>query len=376
MLLLRGPGLIGGDTFDGAIRVKCPQPLVGHKPWSHFTGTCWTASRLGGGESLDQAVARAIGVGSARGSFIASGAPVGSGDRGYISFAGPDRPLTPEHDPVRAYDYLFGSLKGGDGGAAAAATRLANRKSVLDTVRGDIDRLSARIPSSERAKLDVHLGAVRALEKQLGATVAPTCVYSPPAASKLKVPDVVRLQMKTLAAAFACDVTRVGSVMFAMGGGDNIDIDFIPDFRTFGYHDLTHATNGNKSGDGSLPGDIIAIADDYWTAIDALNATILAEFIDQLKALPEGTGTVFDNTLIVWVHEMADGSTHWDLDGVPMVMASGKNITALKHGQFVTDAPRTRWNDALVSIANAVGYPITTFGDPAHCVGPLASLRA
>ena len=57
---------------------------------------------------------------------------------------------------------------------AAAATPdpavmnlLAERKSVLDFVSGDLTRLSARLPGDERVRLQRHLDSLRDLERKI-----------------------------------------------------------------------------------------------------------------------------------------------------------------------------------------------------------------
>jgi len=56
------------------------------------------------------------------------------------------------------------------------------------------------------------------------------------------------------------------------------------------------------------------------------------------------------------------------------VVIAGGGGGALRSGRFVTYSPRQPHNNLLVSLANAMGTNINTFGNPAYCTGPLSNL--
>src|SRR6185436_19202606 len=96
-----------------------------------------------------------------------------SGNRGCISYLGANQPVFPESDRVKAYARYFGSFtpaapSGGPPKPDLAAERLLmRRKSALDFVRADLDRLTKRLPGDERVRLERHLESLRDLERQL-----------------------------------------------------------------------------------------------------------------------------------------------------------------------------------------------------------------
>ena len=81
------------------------------------------------------------------------------GQLGVCSYYGPDQPAIGENNPWLAYQDLMG-LSNLDEVALARLT--ARRESVLDLVEADFSRLqAANLGAADRAKLDMHLTAVR-----------------------------------------------------------------------------------------------------------------------------------------------------------------------------------------------------------------------
>ncbi|MEZ4464304.1 MAG: hypothetical protein R3F43_07260 [bacterium] len=96
-----------------------------------------------------------------------------------------------------------------------------------------------------------------------------------------------------------------------------------------------------------------------------------AALLRRLDAVPEGDGTLLDNTLVLWVNELSRGNTHSHQD-MPFILAGGKNL-GLDTGRFLRFNGASH-NDLLVSIANLMEVPIPTFGDARFCTGPLVGL--
>jgi hypothetical protein len=103
---------------------------------------------------------------------------------------------------------------------------------------------------------------------------------------------------------------------------------------------------------------------------------VFTKLLDALANMPDVDGRrLLDNTVVLWAGELALGShdlhnCHWLLAG----SAGGAIRTGrwLKFG--ANGAKRPPHSNLMVSLANAMGLPITTFGNPAACTGPLAGL--
>ena len=84
--------------------------------------------------------------------------------------------------------------------------------------------------------------------------------------------------------------------------------------------------------------------------------------------MPDGDGTLLDNTIIFWGNEIAKGNTH-SHDDMRFLVIGGRNA-GMPQGKWLRYGDRPH-NDLLVSFARGLGMPLTTFGHPEHCTGPL-----
>jgi hypothetical protein len=111
---------------------------------------------------------------------------------------------------------------------------------------------------------------------------------------------------------------------------------------------------------------------DKITAINTWYSEQVKYLMDALAAIPEGTGSVLDNTLIVWGNELSRGNSHGN-EPVPFVLLGGAS-GALEMGRFL-QYDGTRHNRLLVSICHAMGLTEQqTFGDTDGGSGGLQGL--
>jgi hypothetical protein len=154
------------------------------------------------------------------------------------------------------------------------------------------------------------------------------------------------LFFKLSAMAFACDLTRV--VNFAWGGNtsgrvyDNLGI-------SEGHHDISH------NSDAAAFAKIRQINRYLWTQSIKLH--------EELKAIPEGDGSVWDNTLVVHWNELGQGDKHsTDND---LVILTGGAQKQFKMGRLLEIAKKRSFSDMLVNVFHYMGFTdITAFGDP------------
>ncbi len=96
-----------------------------------------------------------------------------------------------------------------------------------------------------------------------------------------------------------------------------------------------------------------------------------AYLLNRLESLPEGDGTMLDNSLVLLCTEICDGNTH-SHDDMPFLLAGGGGGT-INTGQLLTFGYH-RHADLLLSIGNAMGDAMTSFGDSSS--GQLPGLMA
>jgi hypothetical protein len=101
------------------------------------------------------------------------------------------------------------------------------------------------------------------------------------------------------------------------------------------------------------------------------HASQLAYFLDRLRSIPEGEGSLLDSTLIVWGNEVADGTIHSHVD-MPFLLA-GSAGGRLSTGRYLEYSSASH-TQLLVSILNAMDVEAQSFGLDEFNDGPLAGL--
>ena len=84
-----------------------------------------------------------------------------------------------------------------------------------------------------------------------------------------------------------------------------------------------------------------------------------------------GDGTLFDETLCIWVKELGDSRLHVCED-VPFVIAGSAN-QRFRTGRYLNGGGQSH-SHLLVSLCQAFGLELEVFGDETTGVGPLGGL--
>jgi len=314
------------------------------------------------GISVDQQIAQVIG-GSTKFRSLEFGVQLGGADVMHrMSYLGAGQPLPPEEDPSAAFTRIFANTLPAQGDAGAAILR--HRTTVLDAVSADYDRLRKRLGVADRRKLDAHLASIREIESRLGQTiiVGGSCNPQNPT-SRINLldhndyPAIGRLQMDLLAMSLTCDLTRVASLLWS-GARNNHT------FGWLGFDDEHHTLSHSSSTDDSAQTKLAQVHTWY--------SQQFAYLLGKLRAIPEGDGTLLDNTVILWGTEVALGNVH-SAGPLPFVLA-GRAQTSLRTGRYLVFPDPTPHNNLLVSLLQTMDMNMTTFGKPDACTGPLSGL--
>jgi hypothetical protein len=284
-----------------------------------------------------------------------------------VNYAAANQPIPTVDDPYAMFDRLFKTpITGGPTQTPADLERIRlKRQSVIDVVRSNLSAIQAKVSVADRLKIDAHLQAVRQIEQRLDLSATmPVQVCQSPMMATTKIahqandnfPAVSRLQIDLMVAALACDVTRVASLLWAHAGSE---VRFTWVGASGAHHDISHDSSATARG--------------QMVTINAWHSGEVAYLLGKLKAIPEGGGTMLDNTLVVWGNELADGASHLQHPN-PIVFAGGKNL-GLKTGRYLTYPAKSRHNRALVSICQLMGLAdVTKFGGLDDGAGPLDRL--
>jgi hypothetical protein len=355
-----GPGGNGHDLGMGHM-LTCRELVPGPQGEGEF-GHLPDGSA--GGISIDQQVADLIGGKTPFRSFefgVQFRLDTARQITSYMSYKNAFEPVPPEVDPRAAFDSLFSGLSGDPGEVAELRAR---RQSVLDKVRDDFARLNPKLGTRDRQKLEAHLEAIREIEQTLtnagGALEGCEVPGAPGEFDPLhndNYPLVGQLQIDLLSMALTCDLTRVATLQWTHGQSGTR-------FSWLGHTDAHHSLSHEADDDGTIRNMLVDI--NHWYAQQ------FAYLLDRMKAIPEGDGTMLDNTVVIWVNEQGNGDTH-SSDNIPMVIA-GSGGGYLRTGRFL-DYGGVPHNDLYVSMLHAMGHDeIESFGIPELCGGPLPGL--
>jgi hypothetical protein len=295
--------------------------------------------------------------------------------------------------------------------------RLAvQRKSVLDTVLKDFDRLKPKLGGVDKQRVEKHLDLVRQVEQTIQITGAGGggggggggVITRPPACTTPASPSYTNDQVKAnnqlpmlgktmmdlMALGLACDTMRVGSLLWSAGESEYNFAEILP---TAPWKDLSCPPNVDTCTDGkNLPATFLHVMSHFppstangvptnlntvqkaalecLTVVEEWFSQQLAYFAQKLIDLKEADGSsVLDNTVLLSVKDISEGVTHGYRD-VPHVILGGKGL--FKPGHFALQNRKTS-GDLYATIAQALGYnDVTSFGDPAYFTGAITEIRS
>ena len=286
--------------------------------------------------------------------------------------------ISPELSPVRAYDTAFAGLEGADPGTNAP-NDAALRARVMQLTARELEDLQGELRglTREESKLSRHLEAVQRIETEErdappGGVVAPACTAAPslPSVDALRGQDdaffisdenfgpIAEAQVDVGAQALLCGATRVVTLHSLYG---TAQVPFghigIPE----GHHDpLSHSQTEQGR-------EQFARCQRWMFGLVARAAEIL-----DVPDPEDPDHTALENSLLFAMSEIADGNGHLSSKGVlnigaqvleqwiPAIMVGGAGGT-VDAGQ-VLELENRAHGDALLTIARAMGVPLTRFG--------------
>jgi hypothetical protein len=273
-----------------------------------------------------------------------------------MSYSGPNQPMWGEGRS----DVLFNNVFGGTTTPTTdPALIAAQSKRMFDLVASDLGRLKAAAPSSQWPKLDAHLEAINQLKNRV-VTPPPTVACTKPtlgaqtrtgtgiAADESEHIALSKNMLAVIRTAFQCDLTRVATFTFAHGNSFLRPKNYVPGASTStggDHHAVSHAADSLATFTGK-------------GQTDKMYADILAEALLAMQNTPEGSGTMLDNTLVVYFSECSWGNDHSQKDN-PIAFFGGKFVKP-RLGQYIQLSPTVYMNDVWSAILAAWGVPPDT----------------
>jgi hypothetical protein len=288
-----------------------------------------------------------------------------------MTFGENGNPLDVESNPYEARDRLFdGFTPGGSGPSPDELRRRAIREAALGYAENRVSRLAGAASAIDRADLLTHAQSIARLRAAPPPSTTALCTLERidqwqsglDAGEHDNFPQIARMQMELISAAFACDRARVAVLQFSMSNSEvyhkwaNADAE---------HHGLSHYEFGYSD----------PFRTEALTSLYEWFATQIAWLLGDLKA-----SGLLDDTVVLWTSEMGEGRDHSDTD-IPMVLigSGGGHFTTGRYMDYrgtghIPDMTGVSHCDVLVSICNAMGIETDTFGEAASCYGPLSGV--
>ncbi len=266
----------------------------------------------------------------------------------HISWQNATSPVPMEVYPSLAFDCLFDNRG------------RRRTESILDRVQEEASRLSRRINPGDRAKLDEYLTSVREVETRIErlrntrdkaethARDRGQPLFTMPRPDNGLPEDIrqhMRLMCDIVALGFQTDKTRVATLLLCR----DLSGLFYPflDVRT-AHHPASHDDQS-----------------DAYERVSRYYCSQLAYLAGRLEAMPEGEGTVLDNSCLLFISNMWSGSKH-DSSKVPVLLAGGLGGT-LKTGRVLDYTgqgdDRRKLCSLYLSLMDRMEVKLDHFGD-------------
>ncbi|MEE2756370.1 MAG: DUF1552 domain-containing protein, partial [Myxococcota bacterium] len=276
---------------------------------------------------------------------------------------GNEQPVAPINDPLEAYQRAFGQ-----GGQLVETTGdmgalMRRRQSVLDFVYKDFVALQRKLGAGDRQKLENHADSLRDLERRLAVIVErqDNCLPGQPTAMDImgeaEFRALLRAQIDVMVNAFACDVTRFGSIQCS-SAVNALRFTFMG-LNDHEGHSLSHSGDSNEPLQGQ------------WDQMLVWYSEQQAYLLERLASITEGDKTLLDNTLVFCVNEISRGNTHSHSD-MPFLLAGGAGgrLQTGRHLQY-SDENHLRLLHSILNMMNVDG---SNFGHADFRQGPLPGL--
>jgi hypothetical protein len=256
-----------------------------------------------------------------------------------ISFRTPDQPLPMESNPRKAFYAMFGQ---GDTKEEREAI-LNTTSSLLDYVKDSTASLNRRLDAADRARVNDYLDSVREIERRVqrleeNARSLRDDLPGAPLGPPEEFGELLDIQFEMIALSFQTNRTRVVTMKMveeaSMRTYPNLDV-----------HEAFHPT----SHWGGFPDRIANLR-----KIQNYHTALFAKFVKRLAAMPEGNGSVLDQSIILFGSNMANSDAH-NNDPLPQALVGrGGGIKGNQHLHYVQDTPHA---NILVTMLHRAGVP-------------------
>ena len=261
-----------------------------------------------------------------------------------ISWRDDTSPLPVAVNPRVTFERIFGET----GSNSRRLATMRRKQSLLDSVVEEATRMRSQLGPADSAIIDEYLTNIRDVEQQLDRMDARAAAVPEGAVAPLGLPDNVddhlTVTYNLMLLAFQADISRVFTFMVGHeGSGRSYAHIGIPE----PHHPVSH--HGDTA-------EGIA----KYGKLTTYHVAKLAEFIEKLKATPDGDSTLLDRSLIYFGSGMGNGNAH-DRNNPPVLLMGGAN-GQLKGNRSIKVENKEPTANLLLTMAEMAGSDVQQIG--------------
>ncbi len=332
-----------------------------------LTGGAFHGERIdAGGPSADQIAAKHL----ARETLLPSlelsargeGIFTSSLSRNAISWRDRMTPVARDVEPRAVFDRMF---RVGDGGLSS--------KRVVDLVLDDARRMRNRVSDQDRRKIDEYLESIAAVERRIEFAGRQRALANQNPRLKQAmvrpgegIPEDHQLYMQTMidmmVLAFWSDATRVATFMMDHGQSNRY-FDFIDGVKGT-WHALSHwqdISGKTEDDDGKTSWSSRDEKRGMYNRVTKWHTKQVAYFLDRLSSIEEPTGSLLDNSMVVYGSSLADGHQHSE-ENLPLLLAGGGGGTIVG-GRLRSSKGAASMSGLHLAMLRRMGVPAAQFAE-------------
>jgi hypothetical protein len=278
---------------------------------------------------------------------------IGSCDRDYgciymntLSWRTPETPLPMEINPRKVFERMFGQ----GGSAAERVARIQEDRSILDAITKEAAALQLQLGPTDRQTMNQYLENVREIERRIQRAEKSQGdedlqLPARPAGVPFDFEEHVALMYELMALSYQANITRVITFMVSREVSNRT-------YTQVGVTDGHHAISHHQNRPEKMAKNVL---------IQTFNINQFRGFLEKLKSMPDGDGSLLDHTLLLYGSNMSNSNAHdhFPLPNLVVGGAAGK----MKGGRHLKYTDHTPQTNLLVTMLDKVGVQQDALGD-------------
>jgi hypothetical protein len=262
-------------------------------------------------------------------------------------------PLPMELNPQVVFERLFGS----GGTPEVRAQRLKQTRSILDSLTAELSRLKNEVGASDQRTINQFTDEIREIERRIQIAAkasSETPEMDLPPGVPEQFDEHVKLHFDLLALAFRADITRVATVLGARGLTSRVyPYPRSPLFPEGGTSVSFHGGSHHQDDPAQIR---------RYAQLNRYHVSTLAYFAEKLRSIPDGDGTLLDNSLILFGTNMGNSNQHQHYD-VPHILVGGAGGKLQGNRHLPYERKTVTTGNLLLSVMDVYGIQKDQQGD-------------